>query len=552
MLEFLKGIFIYDQASPLIFTKFFFWAFFAVVLFGYAFLHDKLKLRSIYLFLVSLFFYYKSSGFFFILLVVNIIVNYFLGNGIYRAQNNRKKKTFLILSVFVNLFILSYFKYTFFFVSAINTMFGTEFVAQNYLAEVSNMLTGTHFDTARIFLPVGISFFTFQTLSYTIDIYRGKLKPVTSIIDFGFFVSFFPQLVAGPIVRASEFIPQIYEKYHLSRYEFGMALFMILKGLVKKIMIGDYIAVNFIDRIYANPDMYTGFENLMAMISYSLQVYVDFSGYTDIAIGVALLMGFRLSPNFNSPYKAKNCSEFWGRWHISLSTWLKDYLYIPLGGNREATKGTYINFALILVIIILLSNSWIATAAVLGFALVLFILIRFVPSVSKGITSNINRLITMLLGGLWHGSSWNFIIWGGLNGLGVVTYKYWKKISPWENKTGALVTVWRIFLTFSFITFTRVFFRAPDIDTAFSVLRNIGTNFSFSVIPAVLAGYWKVWLLVVFGFVTHWLGDGFKNKWRDKFINMPHWGQAIIVLLVVFLIYQSICSEMQAFIYFQF
>ncbi|MCF0207159.1 MAG: MBOAT family protein, partial [Bacteroidales bacterium] len=315
----------------------------------YAFIHDSIKIRSLYLFVVSLFFYYKSSGFFFLLLVVNIIINYFLGNGIYKAKKQRSKKIYLIISVFVNLFILSYFKYTFFFVNAVNTMFGTDFVAYNYLAEFSNLLTGTHFDTMKIFLPVGISFFTFQTLSYTIDLYRGHVQPVKNIIDFGFFVSFFPQLVAGPIVRASEFIPQIYKKYSLTRYEFGMALFMILKGLVKKIVIGDYIAVNFIDRIYANPEMYTGFESLMSMIAYSLQVYVDFSGYTDIAIGVALLMGFRLSPNFNSPYKAKNCSEFWGRWHISLSTWLKDYLYIPLGGNRTATKGTYINFALILL-----------------------------------------------------------------------------------------------------------------------------------------------------------------------------------------------------------
>lgn len=551
-MEFLRNIFLYNEASPLIFTKFFFWAFFAVVLFGYSFLKDNLKWRSVYLFVLSLFFYYKSSGFFFILLVVNIIINYFIGNGMHRTENQRKKKRLLILSVFVNLFILSYFKYTYFFVGAFNSMFHTDFIARNYLAEFSNLFTGTHFDTARIFLPVGISFFTFQTLSYTIDIYKGKLEPVKNIVDFGFYVSFFPQLVAGPIVRASEFIPQIYKKYSLTRYEFGMALFMILKGLIKKIMIGDYIAVNFIDRIYANPEMYTGFESLMAMIAYSLQVYVDFSGYTDIAIGVALLMGFHLSPNFNSPYKAKNCPEFWSRWHISLSTWLKDYLYIPLGGNRNATKGTYINFGIILLIIILLAGNLTTTLIVIGFALLMFILIRFVPSVSKGITSNINRMITMLLGGLWHGSSWNFIIWGGLNGLGVVFYKYWKKISPWEKYNGKLATVWKIFLTFSFITFTRVFFRAPDFDTAAAMLRNIGTNFQPSVIFDVLVGYYKVWIIMVFGFVTHWLSYDFKDKWRDKFINMPHWGQAIITILVVFAVYQSICSDMQAFIYFQF
>ena len=170
-------------------------------------------------------------------------------------------------------------------------------------------------------------------MSYALDVYRGDVKPVRSLVDFGFYVSFFPQLVAGPIVRAAEFIPQLYKKYNLTSYEFGLAFFWILKGLIKKMLIGDYLAVNLIDRVFANPASYSGFENLAALYGYSLQVYCDFSGYTDIAIGVALLMGFYLPKNFNSPYKAKNTGEFWRRWHISLSTWLKDYLYIPMGGS---------------------------------------------------------------------------------------------------------------------------------------------------------------------------------------------------------------------------
>ena len=552
MIDILKDIFTYNEASPLIFTRFFFWGFFAVVLIGYSFVSDKRVFRSLYLLVFSLFFYYKSSGFFFFLIIFSTLVDYIIGWVIYNSDKKINRQILLALSIFVNLFVLAYFKYTFFFTSAINDMFGTNLVAYNYFADLSNMLTGTHFDTAKIFLPVGISFFTFQTMSYTLDIYRKELKPVQNILDFGFYVSFFPQLVAGPIVRAKDFIPQIYQKFKLTRYEFGLALFLILKGLIKKIMIGDYIAVNFVDRVFTNPDMYTGFESLMAMVGYSLQVYVDFSGYTDIAIGVALLMGFRLNQNFNSPYKAKNCGDFWSRWHISLSSWLKDYLYIPLGGNRNASSGTYINFALILIVVMLLAGNLWVSVGILVASVFILLLMRFSPAAKKGIVRNINVMITMLFGGLWHGSSWNFLIWGALNGLGVVTYKYWRKISPWEKYNNVIATIWKIALTFGFITFTRVFFRAPDYATATKMLHRIGTEFSPELIPQILSGYYKVWLMMLFGFITHWLSYNFKDTWRDKFINLPHWSQAIISAILVFIIYQSICSDMVAFIYFQF
>lgn len=545
-------IFIYDQTAPLIFTRFFFWAFFAIVLMGYTWFANKRFSRSFYLLVFSLFFYYKSSGFFFFLLIFSTICDYFIGKWVYGSQSSKKRKWLVALSVFINLGVLVYFKYSYFLVSITNDMFGTQFAAFNYLAEFSNLLSGSHFDTSKIFLPVGISFYTFQTISYTVDVYRGKLKPVTSIVDFGFYVSFFPQLVAGPIVRAAEFIPQIYEKYKLTRYEFGLALFFILKGLIKKIMIGDYVAVNFVDRIFSNPDMYSGLESALAMIGYSLQVYVDFSGYTDIAIGVALLLGFRLPQNFNSPYKAKNVSEFWGRWHMSLSSWLKDYLYIPLGGNRSAGVGTYLNFGLILAVFIMLASNPIVTMVLIGFAVFLVLLIRFSAKARKQIQTNLNLMITMLLGGLWHGASWNFMIWGGLNGLGILVYKYWRKISPWENTNHWVVNVWKIALTFSFITLTRVFFRAPDYLTAQTMLHQIGNAFNASIFPQVMSAYYKVWLMMLFGFVTHWMSYGFKDKWRDRFINSPHWAQAIICVLIVFAVYQSICSDMQAFIYFQF
>ncbi len=550
-LDFWK-IFTYDPQAPLIFTRFYFWAFFAVVLFGYTWLANKRFSRSLYLLAFSLFFYYKSSGFFFFLLIFSTIVGFYVGRWIDKSQHEKGRKWLVALGVFINLGVLAYFKYSYFIVDAVNQMFGTDYITRNYLAEFANLFSGSRFDTSKIFLPVGISFYTFQTISYIVDVYRKELKAVKSIVDFGFYVSFFPQLVAGPIVRAAEFIPQIYEKYRLSRYEFGLALFYILRGLVKKIMIGDYIAVNFVDRIFDNPAMYTGLESLLALIGYSLQVYTDFSGYTDIAIGVALLMGFRLPQNFNSPYKALNTGEFWKRWHISLSTWLKDYLYIPLGGNRTAGAGTYINFMLILAVFVLLASNTVVTVSLVVFAITIFLLLQFSDKARWHIQRNLNLMITMLLGGLWHGSSWNFMIWGGLNGLGVLVYKYWRKISPWEKYDNRLARVWKITLTFTFITFTRVYFRAPDYETASTMLSQIAHSFNWAIFPQVMAGYYKVWIIMLFGYITHWLSYSFKDKWRDKFINAPHWVQAIISVLVIFVVYQSICSDMQAFIYFQF
>ncbi|MCA1747097.1 MAG: MBOAT family protein, partial [Bacteroidales bacterium] len=346
----LSEIFFFNPEKPLIFTQLYFWVFYGVVLLAFSIIYKDRALRNAFLFLISLFFYYKTSGLFFLILVFSTFVNFYLGNWIHASEKRSSRKFAVFLSVFVNLFLLSYFKYAYLFVDTVNAVFNTDIEVINHFALWSNNLTGLRFDTAVILLPVGISFYTFQVMSYTIDLYRRKVNPVKNIMDFGFYVSFFPQLVAGPIVRASEFVPQIYKRYSLSKEEFGFAIFVIMKGLFKKIFIGDYIAVNFIDRIFANPAGFSGFENLMALYGYSLQVYVDFSGYTDIAIGVALLLGFRLPRNFNSPYKATSVANFWKRWHISLSSWLKDYLYIPLGGNRRGRIMTDVNLMITMLL----------------------------------------------------------------------------------------------------------------------------------------------------------------------------------------------------------
>jgi D-alanyl-lipoteichoic acid acyltransferase DltB (MBOAT superfamily) len=503
--EILRNIFLYNQDAPLIFTRFYFWAFLCVVLFVYVFIYKKKAIRNVFLFAASLFFYYKTSGTYFVLLIFSTIVDYYIGKAIYRSDDKTKRKLLISLSVIVNLSVLAYFKYSYFFINTINFIFGTHLNVVNYFAQWSNFFVGTHFDIDKIILPVGISFYTFQTISYSVDIYRGDVKPVKNLLDFGFYVSFFPQLVAGPIVRASDFVPQIYKDFNLSREEFGIAIFMILNGLLKKMWISDYIAVNFIDRVFSNPQLYGGVENLLALYGYSIQVYLDFSGYTDIAIGVALLLGFRLPQNFNSPYKAQSTGEFWKRWHMSLSSWLKDYLYIPLGGNR---KGKF--------------------------------------------RTNINLMITMLLGGLWHGASWKFVIWGGLNGIGLVIYKLWRKISPFRDDKRWWVKFYSIFLTFNFITFTRIWFRADNTAKANALMYQIVHSFDISDIGKIFKSYYVILLLMLFAYIVHWLPTNVKNWYKGVFVKSPHWIKALVAIAAIFLIYQFRTAQVQPFIYFQF
>ena len=565
--QFFISIFSFDERYPLLFTQFNFWAFFAVVFAGFCLMKNKRLLRNTYLFFMSVLFYYKTSGLFVLILIFSTIFGFFVGKGLDRSQKTPYRKFLLTIGVVVNLAILCYFKYAYFFTDVYNSLFHSKIEIVNYLAKWANEWSGTnHFDAGKILLPVGISFYTFQNISYLVDIYRRKVASVGNILDFGFYTSFFPQLVAGPIIRANQFIPQLYKPFFLSRRQFGIAVFWILNGLLKKIILSDYLAVNFVDRVFNNPTMFTGFENLMALFTYSLQVYADFSGYTDIAIGVAMLMGFYLPVNFNSPYKAQNPGEFWKRWHISLSTWLKDYLYIPLGGNRKGKVRTQINL-----------------------------------------------MLTMLLGGLWHGASWNFVIWGGLNGVGILLYKLWRNLT-WLKKVlmcfipfmafaivdylhplpvfniaviwtgiiffGTLISAiynafrrgkpiewlsrtWAIFLTFVFITFTRLFFRsgsnldpaeANEVawDTAKNMVGQIGSAWRVDLIPKMIYEYRFVFLLFVAGMIIHWLPTRWKRWYRINFALMPIWLMVIVVCICVFIIYQFITADLQPFIYFQF
>ena len=504
--EYIRQFLTYNEERPLIFTEGSFWLFFAILLLGYSLVYKTRYLRSLYLLIFSFFFYFKSSGLFFILLIFSTVCDYILGQLIHSSKTHWKRKSLVAISVFINLAVLSFFKYSYFFTDTVNSLAGTELQPFNFLSHWSNKIFGTSLDVASIVLPVGISFFTFQTISYTVDIYRRKVEPVKNIVDFGFYVSFFPQLVAGPIVRAAEFIPQLYKKYSLTQREFGYALFLILNGMIKKVVISDYISINFVDRVFASPLSYSGFENLLATYGYSVQIYCDFSGYTDMAIGVALLLGFRLPINFNSPYKAVNITDFWHRWHISLSSWLRDYLYIPLGGNRKGTVRTYANL-----------------------------------------------LVTMLLGGLWHGANIRFVIWGGIHGISLAIHKVWTGFFPSEKGPSPL---WKraisAVFTFHIVCLSWVFFRAESIEKAWDMLRQMGTRFGWQSFGSILWSYLPIISIAGVALAIHWLPVSWKEYYRGAFISTPLWLKLIITLLVALVIFQFKSAELQPFIYFRF
>ncbi len=495
----------YNQEIPLLFTQVYFWIFYLVVYLFFVFLYPRKSLRNAYLFLVSLFFYYKSGGYFFSLLILSTVVDYLAAKLIFASGRRAIKRLGVWISLVVNLGVLAYFKYSFFLIDLVNRVFHTSLEKVNYLASWTNMLAGTHFDISTIILPVGISFYTFQTISYTLDVYRGKLEPVNNILDFGFYVSFFPQLVAGPIVRAASFIPQLYQEFRLSRAEFGHAVFLILSGLAKKMLVSDYISIHFVDRIFQDPSAYTGVENLLAVYGYSLQIYCDFSGYTDIAIGLALLMGFRLPVNFNSPYKAENLSDFWRRWHISLSSWLRDYLYIPLGGNRKGKLRTYVHL-----------------------------------------------FVTMLLGGLWHGAHIRFVIWGGLHGIGLALHKLWQNLVHVPERKTRFRRFLSVFFTFHIVTFLWIFFRAASWDASISMISQMIHHLQAAQFLAVFKAYLPVFLVMIMAYVLHWLPGNLKEQARGIFIQSPLWLKILAVLVLVLLIAQMKSAQVQPFIYFQF
>ncbi|MCB9322487.1 MAG: MBOAT family protein [Lewinellaceae bacterium] len=560
----------YKPTSPLLFNSADFFLLFSAFFAVYLLLRSKTNLRIVFTLAFSLYFYYLSSGFFFFLLIFSTLADFVLGHFIYNARSTTGSKFFLGLSIAINLGLLGYFKYT------------------NFLIDLTNGITGLDLSFKKIFLPVGISFYTFQTMSYSIDVYRKKLVPLTNYVndlkslfqrlnDFAFFVSFFPQLVAGPIVRAADFIPQIRKTPTLNKQQLGQALLLISGGLFKKAVISDYISVNFVDRVFEAPALYSGFENLMAVYGYAIQIYCDFSGYSDMAIGLALILGFHLPENFRKPYQAHSIRNFWQRWHISLSTWLRDYLYIGLGGNRKGKWRTYGNL-----------------------------------------------MITMLLGGLWHGAGWVFVVWGGLHGFALAADRlmegakkgfsnpavrallillavhimgecvilakfYGKEPEVFRSLTQGNLTLailWlfifglfhglsllgkqpefrlrfqkvaaRIFV-FHFVALAWIFFRSgalnnplSPLETTSQVLGQILASFDPGLIRDISRGYAMVFSFIMLGFILHFLPERLDKKVLSFYERAPVVLHIITLTIMIWAAIQAAGSEVVPFIYFQF
>ncbi len=475
----------YDPSSPMIFSSGTFWALFLLFMPIYALLKRHRMKMILYVVAFSLYFYYKSSGVFFLLIVATSIIDYQLSRLLATRVKEWQRKLCVTLSVVMSLGVLGYFKYA------------------NFLCTSWASIVGSNFQPMDILLPVGISFYTFQSISYIVDVYRRRIEPTDSWIEYLFFLSFFPALVAGPIVRADQFLPQIKANPMPTRDQVWMGFWLILLGVVKKALLADYIA-QYNDIIFTTPETYTGFENLMAMLGYTMQIYCDFSGYSDMAIGIAMIMGYHLPQNFNFPYKSLNVTEFWHRWHISLSSWLRDYVYISMGGNRRGKLRTYVN-----------------------------------------------NFLTMLIGGLWHGASWKFVAWGGIHGVALAIHKASKPMLDKIPDT-RLVKLVSWFVTFLFVIFTKTIFRVNAIEDMGVMLTQLFTDFRLDYLPVFIdvRRTWCIFMLVLL--VSHFMPDGWWMRLGQRFVRTPWIVKLLVFVVVVQLVLQFRSEDVAPFIYFQF
>jgi D-alanyl-lipoteichoic acid acyltransferase DltB (MBOAT superfamily) len=416
--------------------------------------------------------------------------NQVLAVRIWRSQVPSQRKALLVLALAGNIGLLGYFKYYDFFVSSGDNM-----------AEIVGL--DLPLSLKSIVLPVGVSFFTFMAISYVVDAYRGEFEP-TTLEKFAVYLSFFPHLVAGPIVRPSELIPQIETPRNPRRVDTSRAFYLIATGLFKKVVIANYLASSIVDQVFAAPGQHSSLEILIAVYAYAVQIYADFSGYTDIAIGIALLLGFQFPQNFDSPYAAVSVQDFWRRWHMTLSRWLRDYVYIPLGGNRGTSLATYRNL-----------------------------------------------MLTMLIGGLWHGAAWTFVVWGGLHGS-ALAWERWRRArrAPEDaarRATGRSVWVARI-VTFHFVCFAWIFFRSDSFGAAWDMIEGLFTNWG-EPSPLVTTG---VLLAIAVGIGSQYLPARVPRLVMARFSRLPVLGQATVLALALMLTSVLGPEGVAPFIYFQF
>lgn len=459
--------------------------FFFVAVFAINWLLPNGRPRKLWLLLCSYVFYAAWDWRFLSLIFISTGVDYVVGLRLGAVTDESRRRIWVTLSVFTNLGLLAIFKYFNFFI--------------DNLADLLTFIgLPASFSTLSIVLPVGISFYTFQTMSYSIDIYRGRLAPTRDLLDLALFVGFFPQLVAGPIVRARVFLPQLDTMKSLAGVNIRSALVLFLGGFFKKACVSDNIAP-FVDAYFTSPESFTAGSAWIATLLYATQIYCDFSGYSDMAIACARLLGFEFGVNFNFPYLATSIRDFWRRWHISLSSWLRDYLYISLGGNR--------------------GPSW------------------FVYR---------NLMLTMLLGGLWHGAAWNFVIWGGLHGLALSVHRLWQDLPIRDRIPSSLRATLGWALTFYWANLTWIFFRAPDLPAAAAIARSF--VFLQDLGPETLDP--RLWLLLAGLAVLHVAGYlSLRSTWWK---HLPGWAFAAGYGLLAALALSLVQTETQPFIYFQF
>lgn len=480
--------------KPMEFNSVAFFALFLLFYGLYVLAFGNVRVRNILLVIFSLFFYYKLSGWFLILLIATATSDFFIGQAIFKARSARGKKAWMLLSLLLNLGSLCFFKYVDFF---IETWFGI------VSPEVEPVLL-------NIVAPVGISFFTFKTLSYIFDLHREMIdEPERDYINYLLYVSFFPNIFMGPIAFARDLLPQIASKLVINSEMLSKGFFLIMCGIVKKFFFANQLAENFVNRVFDQPHLFSGFENLMGSYGYMIQIYLDFSGYTDMVVGIALLLGFTVMPNFNQPFRSRNITEFWRRWHMSLSKWLNEYLFLPISFGLRTWK-----------------KAGVVIAAV----------------------------ITFFISGLWHDAKWTYVIWGCLHGLAIayeaVTQSARAKASKSTPKR--LYNFLSIFITFNFLSLSAIFFKAESVGKAAEMFGKIFTSMNFQVAGFWLQNYLSVFILMVTALVLQYLPLEWDKRVELQFGRL-HWTLKTATLFVlIIMIYQAVSSAPLPFLYSEY
>jgi alginate O-acetyltransferase complex protein AlgI len=486
----------------MLFNSLEFIVFFPSVFLLYWFVFSKnLKLQNLLLLISSYIFYGWWDWRFLSLIIFSSFVDYFIGQELGKESNLRKRRILLIISIIANIGILSVFKYYNFFI-------------ENFVHLLSQFSIHTNSYSLKIILPVGISFYTFQTMSYTIDIYKNKMKPTNDLLSFFTFVAFFPQLVAGPIERAKNLLPQFHNPKVFNYQLASSGSKLIVIGLFKKVVIADSLSI-LVDTVYNSPQDYLGLPSLVATIFFAFQIYCDFSGYSDIAIGLSRLLGIRLMKNFDSPYFSHSLTEFWKRWHISLSSWFRDYLYIPLGGNR-----------------------------------------------STNLRSALNLITTFLVSGLWHGANWTFIVWGAIHGVMLMIEKYSNKVlEKYFRVSFEINSIFKILFTFTIVCFAWIFFRSASVSEAIFIISNIFADIrdysSIALVEIKFRGmglqYSDIGASIIFILVL--LTIEYYQTRKDlipKYLKYPLFKWLYYYTLLYFIIFWGTRNPAENFIYFQF